>query len=214
MGKHRRPIEITTRELCKYGCGRVAKWQTVAGHLICEPSHSRCPALLEKNAAGVKCSHSRGRDYSHLKSPRRTVWNKGLSKNTHPSLKRESERRSGIRRISDPDRLAKTIYREQCEFDLTGIIDKVKGYNLLKKFGMYSRTGNPGGVVRDHRISIDEGWKKSIPPEIIRHPANCEFLLHSVNSQKTLKSSILLEDLIEEIEKFNAGVFQLVEKID
>lgn len=145
-------------------------------------------------------SHSIRTDYSYLKG--KTPWNRGKTKKDSPSVESYSNKLSGRRRISDEIRLSKIIYREQCEFDLTGVIEKVKGFDLLKKNGMYHRITNPLGVVRDHRISVDFGWKHSIDPSIIGHPANCEFLLHSSNARKTNGLSVELQDLLQEIQNF------------
>lgn len=60
---------------------------------------------------------------------------------------------------------------------------------------------NPNNLKRgneyelDHRFSITEGFKQSIPPEIIGHAANLELLLKSDNRSKRTKCSITKEEL-------------------
>jgi len=110
-----------------------------------------------------------------------------------------SETKLGKRKVTDEAKLKKMIYQEQCTFNLAGIIETIKGYDLLVKYGMYSRKTNPSGVVRDHRLSIDFGFKNQIDPRIISHPANCEFIPHKANASKSSKSSITLQELLEEI---------------
>ena len=105
-------------------------------------------------------------------------------------------------------------YRYQCRFKFGNdpeIIANIKGYELLKKYGMYHKTNNPGGVVRDHRLSCHEGYDLNIDPKIMSHPGNCEFMLHKDNARKTRKSSLTAEKLNEEISKFNAQVPKLVD---
>ena len=51
--------------------------------------------------------------------------------------------------------------------------------NLLKQFGMFNIETNTKGVVRDHIYGRKSGFKEKVPPEILRHPANCEIILHS-----------------------------------
>lgn len=79
---------------------------------------------------------------------------------------------------------------------------------LIRNHGWYStpgsRTGqrNLNGVSRDHRLSIDYGFRNNIPPAIIRHPANCELVLHRKNQEKNSKSSITYAQLLEDIKTF------------
>ena len=89
-------------------------------------------------------------------------------------------------------------YRYLCSFKLDPVtLSKVKGYDLLKKYGWYNAKTNPGGVVKDHRFSINMGWKLKIDPAIMSHYSNCEFLLNPDNIRKSDKCSITLEKLNE-----------------
>lgn len=78
------------------------------------------------------------------------TWNKGKTKDTDPRIKTV-----GRRKVTDEVKLQKIIYREQCSFNLAGIIQYVDGYEQLVEFGMYDRKTNTDGVVRDHIISVD-----------------------------------------------------------
>ena len=79
---------------------------------------------------------------------------------------------------------------------------------------MYHKVKNKGGVVRDHRISIDYGFKNKISPDIIKHPANCRFVPVYANSGKSTKCEISLQQLVEEISIWNnATLAQLVERL-
>ncbi len=79
---------------------------------------------------------------------------------------------------------------------------------------MYNRIKNPTGVVRDHKLSICEGFKNYIDSEIMSHPANCEFLSHIENSRKSRLSSVNIEQLLDDIELWNARLAQWVEATD
>lgn len=46
---------------------------------------------------------------------------------------------------------------------------------------------------------------KNIDPEIMKHPANCQLLLHSNNIKKNSKSNISLNDLIEKIKHWDVS---------
>lgn len=56
----------------------------------------------------------------------------------------------------------------------------------LKSFGFFSKT-NAGGYVRDHIVSRKIGFEYKLPPEILRHPANLQFISHSENISKGFK---------------------------
>jgi len=49
----------------------------------------------------------------------------------------------------------------------------------------------------DHKYSIFEGYKYSVPPEIIGHIGNLEMLNSRVNMSKNIKCSITLEELLD-----------------
>lgn len=92
----------------------------------------------------------------------------------------------------------KDKYRYNCRFRL-GFEDlsKIKGYDLLCKRGFYNNKNNILGVVKDHRVSIKFGFENNIAPDILGHPANCEFMCYSQNASKSADSSISLEELLE-----------------
>lgn len=69
---------------------------------------------------------------------------------------------------------------------------------LIEIFGWYNKD-NPNGVSRDHMLSISYGWKRDIPPRIIRHPANCKLMLYENNLEKGWRSSINYSKLMNRI---------------
>jgi hypothetical protein len=98
----------------------------------------------------------------------------------------------------------KTVYRNNCSFKFN--IHKYKnlpGYELLISNGIYHPIDNPSGVCRDHILSVHEGYKLGINPEILSHPANCQFLTNSDNCKKGTGSWIAVEELYEKIDKWN-----------
>lgn len=201
-------------EICSYGCERLAKVEYANGKFCCEEDHGRCPAIRKKNSDGTKRSHTNGRKpYSYNQS---SNWAKGHTKETHDSLKRCSERMKENWKLKE--RLTEVeqrrYYRSQCSWnssDLNKEIEKIEGYELLKAHGMYNKHSNPSGVVRDHRLSIWDGFKMNVDPSLMRHPANCRFLLHKNNARKSLKSEITLDELMSKIVEWNnASVVKVV----
>jgi len=98
----------------------------------------------------------------------------------------------------------KQRYRKECGFRFSlDTFKKIEGFNLLIEYGAYNVKTNVNGVSRDHMLSVDYGYKNSIPPEIIRHPANCKIMFHKENSIKNFKSSITYEELLQRINVWN-----------
>jgi len=75
MGKHRKPILVDTKEMCKYGCGLTAHYQLAGGDFICENSANKCPKNKEKNSSRVRASYEEGRKTnSHSIKGKMTGW--------------------------------------------------------------------------------------------------------------------------------------------
>jgi hypothetical protein len=55
--------------------------------------------------------------------------------------------------------------------------------HILKEFGIFSRN-NPKGWVRDHIVPRMTGYEFLLPPQLLRHPANLQFISHSKNITK------------------------------
>lgn len=51
----------------------------------------------------------------------------------------------------------------------------------------------------DHKLSIAWGYRHKVPPAIMRHPCNCEFMLIDKNTRKGCRNSISFNELIEDI---------------
>lgn len=106
---------------------------------------------------------------------------------------------------------SKKEYTYSCQFRF-GISKYPKWFSgaaqLIETYGWYSTPGsrkgitNVSGISRDHLYSITDGWKNNIPPNIIRHPANCELIPHKENQSKHKKSKISIEELMHRIKEF------------
>lgn len=197
---------------CHHGCGRIAVFQNKSGNWLCDTSSSRCPEIKKKNSLKLKESYSSGKridpKIQYKKLPEeiklKMAWSKGLTKETDVRIENQASKIRGRRKILDEETIEYLEYREKCKFNFYDIdITKIKGYELLKEFGMYHKIKNTSGVVRDHRISIWHGWLNKIDPSIISHPANCEFITHKANASKSISISIELSELKTEIENWD-----------
>lgn len=110
------------------------------------------------------------------------------------------------------------LYKRQClfKFSLNDFPEEYD-FDLINEHGWYkakNRGNNLYGVSRDHRFSIMEAFKLKINPYYISHPANCELILQSKNASKYKKCSISLEELKNNIIKWNKKYGEYKNKID
>jgi hypothetical protein len=142
-------------------------------------------------------------------------WNKGLTKYTNDSVAKGAANLRGKKKKRDNEYFEnRKIYKGACKFRFD-----VRKYcsdedlALLKKYKMYSPGGgckkpeNLDGVSRDHLFSINDGLKNNIPPEIMRHPANCRLILHKDNMSKHKNSIITYDELINKIKNYKSAEF-------
>lgn len=98
-------------------------------------------------------------------------------------------------------------YYHQCQFNfaLNQYPDEYN-FSLIEEHGWYQAKNhgdNLGGISRDHIYSIQEGYENKINPEIIRHPANCQLMIHNENVSKHKKSGITINNLKEKIKNWD-----------
>lgn len=92
-------------------------------------------------------------------------------------------------------------YRRACTFAFNPELYPDKfDTNLIKQVGWFHRKTNPNGLVKDHMLSVAEGFLNGISVEVINHPANCQLLTATENGRKSSKSSITLDELMRRIE--------------
>ena len=78
---------------------------------------------------------------------------------------------------------------------------------FLNKHGFRKTKGkklNINGVSRDHKVSVSEALKNNYDPYYIKHPLNCELMLHSENQKKSTKSSLSYEELVKMVDEFDS----------
>jgi predicted nucleic acid-binding Zn ribbon protein len=98
-------------------------------------------------------------------------------------------------------------YRQQCAFQFAlNEYPNEFDFSLIEEYGWYKAKNhgdNLYGVSRDHIVSVKYGWLNNIPPEIIRHPANCRLMKHSDNVSKGEDCGMTIDELYFKIEKWN-----------
>ena len=80
----------------------------------------------------------------------------------------------------------------------------------LFEFGIFGKK-NTKGWVRDHIVSRMVGYEFGLPPYLLRHPANLQFISHANNIKKgfcdrrltKLEKEYTIKELLNRIEEFN-----------
>ncbi len=132
-------------------------------------------------------------------------WNRGLTKDTSIAVKKSAETylrryKNGEyeRRTQTDDR--KIQYWNDCKFKFNVYhYPELFDLELLNKFSWYHPVNNPGGVSRDHIMSISYGWENNVNAAIICNIANCRLMIHIENNKKNTCSDLSLEELKEKI---------------
>ena len=99
----KKAVSITTTNLCKFGCGQLGKFESKNG-IMCANGAAGCPTNKKKNREGLIRKHEEMRvkngkaglfDYSLLTDDVKNKMkvSKGLTKETSPSILRQSIRR-------------------------------------------------------------------------------------------------------------------------
>lgn len=112
--------------------------------------------------------------------------------------------RSAFRK-ANTDKKRQYYIASQFNFNLANFPNEFD-FSLIQQYGWYSPTNkrnNLKGVSRDHKVSVHYGFTHKIDPNIIKHPANCQLLLHADNKNKHTNCSITFQQLLEDIEKWN-----------
>ena len=112
----------------------------------------------------------------------------------------------------------KKIYKRYCQFQFSlKQFPNEFDFELINKFGWYkakNHGNNLNGISRDHKYSCQEAFHNLIDPYLISHPANCQLLQHNINVSKLDKCSITLEELKNNIQKWNQLYGEYPNKID
>lgn len=106
------------------------------------------------------------------------------------------------------------FYRPDCEFSFNLKLFKDEfELSLVNKYGWYSpknKGNNLNGVSKDHMYSVKDGFINNIPPEIIRHPANCKLMIHNDNNKKNSNSSITINELYDRIKEWDEKYVEFI----
>jgi len=76
---------VDTKDLCSYGCGRIAQYRNGSNNLMCETSSAKCPQLRKLNSDNLKLAYKTGKRNARLDYSKRTQeskdkfsWNRNI----------------------------------------------------------------------------------------------------------------------------------------
>lgn len=142
------------------------------------------------------CSYSCSTSYNNLIRPSAT-------KETRDKI-RQSLIKHHIKIGTYKKKDTKEQYKIVCDFKFNPYLySNIPGYNLLLERGIYHHLNNFNGVVRDHIMSKEYGWKNNIDPKLLSHPANCQFLTWIDNYKKGSETALTEEELITRIKEWD-----------
>ena len=163
----------------------------------------------------IEKMHNPERVYSsvnHTEETKRIIGEKSKEKWTEEYKKEHRKRLEDLGFwIKKEDKSEFDLYYKESNWleSMLNFLDESETENL-KKFGIFN-SDNTKGYVRDHIVSRKEGFLFNIPPQIIRHPCNMQFISHFDNISKGFKDRGLtdleisdkIKNLIQKIYKFD-----------
>ena len=112
MASYKKPVQISTDEMCCYKCGNKAAYKTAAGKLICNSSPNKCPANRKKNSESIKIAHEEGRIPGWNDINPNRGWAKGHTKETHPGVAKSA---AALKQRYDSGEIKRKEYRHSVE---------------------------------------------------------------------------------------------------
>jgi hypothetical protein len=180
-----------TQQFCSATCYKVNQQQKAKTTKLA--SCLNCHITLTKKTSYKFCNQSCAARYNNNK------------RDTDVRVKQRASLKTTLATRGQARTQEKDIYKAACAFKFK-IYDypEISGYQMLVEKGIWNSMTNKDGVVRDHIISKEFGWRNQISPEIISHPANCQFISHIDNTKKGANCDLRLEDLLIRIKIWEA----------
>lgn len=180
-------LPIPEGTLCDHGCGQNATVRGTGGVYSCSPNSHRCPEYLRKHSEQV--SHQ---------------W---LGDETRKEVTKESL----IRRLHNRETVEKMQRTLQLKYDSLRPSEMTNYKRYARRLrGRAQQWAKEQGYILgrttwhvDHKFSIKDAWRSNLPIGIVGHSANLCVISSTENIAKGRKSSITLEELIQNIMNMN-----------
>lgn len=94
------------------------------------------------------------------------------------------------------------IYKKETHW-IEKMWDKIYLPEDFRDVGVFNCRTNRNGYTRDHILSKKDGFVNQVFPELLRHPVNCECILHSINASKGAESKTNINALFNKIKTYD-----------
>lgn len=117
----------------------------------------------------------------------------------------EEDRLKILPHLTKYDKRRYAIKRNKYEFNFNlGLYPELFDLEKINQIGLYEGGSGTNKLVRDHRVSAAEAIAKKHDPYYISHSVNCELMEFKENHSKMEKSSITYEELVRQVDAFDA----------
>ena len=177
---------------CDHGCGQQAKFQNTGGKFTCERIAHHCPEYVRKHSKRIT---EQWKNADTRKEKTRENFLKHCC--TAPEVK-EKIKKTRQRKWGNFTPEQKKDYRQYAR-------------NVRQRAQRWAKEqGHTLGQLSyhvDHKLSVYDAWKAGLSEGIVNHPANLQVIDAKLNCSKGAKSSLTLEQLLFDIQKYDtAGI--------
>lgn len=186
---HKRTHElIPVGKLCDHGCGQLAIHRNTGGVYSCNTNSHRCPEYIRQHSIRIQEQWKIAPESRRIQTKKifeeQVVYNEDAR---HKSRESISKRRI----IKASDAKDYRSYARKCR-KVAQKWAKENGHKISRDTFHV-----------DHRLSLVDAYNAKLDVAIASHPANLQILPAIDNSRKWGHSEITVDQLLEEIEKYN-----------
>jgi hypothetical protein len=180
---------IPDGQLCEHGCELPAQFRGTGGIYSCSKISQHCPGYRRKHSERVKEQWTRPEAAGRKEKTKTSLVERLHNKET---WKKQSETKKKKFGTFTPE-LARS-YRHYARY----VRERAQRWAKSQGHEIGKQTYHV-----DHRFSVLDAWKHSLPEHIVNHPANLQILEAKINSGKGSKSELTLDELYDMIEEYN-----------
>lgn len=175
------PIPFGT--LCNHGCGFPAQYKRTKGVYSCQAITQHCPEYIKQHSDRVKQQWID--DNVRKEKTKESFLIRLHNQETIDRIKETKRKKSGL--------LTPVLARDYRHY-ARAIRKKAQKWAKDQGYILGQQTYHV-----DHKFSILDAWHANLAENIVNHPSNLQILDAKLNSGKGSKSSITLEELLNNI---------------
>ena len=174
---------------CQLGCGNSAKFRNTKGTYSCSKISHHCPEYIRKHSERIKEHWQRPEAVDRKEETAKSIRKRLHNNENYEKMSNTKRKKFGT---FTPD-LAKN-FRHYARF----VRERAQKWAQESGYIIGQQTYHV-----DHKFSILDAWKNNLPERIVNHPVNLQILEAKTNSSKGSKSELTLEELYDNIRKYD-----------